>query len=190
MDHSILPNDNRLAVGKKVSKSLLQGEIDYNALFEYLYRCIRGYCFQKGIYRFNLHQLLEDAVSDSILSFLEKKDTRTFANENHIKSYVYKAARNNLLKALEREKRIVFYDDDILKQIGEIYEMSDPDFSAYAEKSMRSLKPNLQQALIMRMNGATYEVIAERLAVQISTAHKYVKDAKRELGMRFREYVG
>ena len=133
---------------------------------------------------------VEDLVQDVFISVWEGK--RTFSDSKELTNYLYRACYNNTLLYIRNNQ----IHDTILNSLAEEESVEDEDM-IYAltvkEEIIRQLYCHIEELpseqrriILMRIEGYTWDVIAERLAISINT----VKTQKTRSYKFLRERMG
>ena len=136
-------------------------------------------------------EVIEDVVQDAFVALWEKRTE--FRVENAVKSYLYKAVRNDCLNLIRHrqggnkyaEEMIVednqseFFLDRVLES--EIFQVL---LSVFDE-----LSPACKEVYQMSLDGMSHEKIAEKLGISINTVKKHKNNANHYMKERLKNVL-
>ncbi len=134
---------------------------------------------------------IEDVVQESFIAFWEQN--KEFANLASVKSYFYTTIRNSCLdklkhdkvknKFLELRKRIAdskeFFLENLLKQ--EVY--------SYVHEQIEKLSQMEKKVILMAMEGASNNEIAEKLGIKLNTVKTHKQRAYKLLRENITKFI-
>jgi len=130
----------------------------------------------------------EDIVSEFFTTLAEKKDNIFITGE--LKSYLYRGVKNNCLDFLRHDKikrvhseqvlslhangeRLLTYDDHSPHSILESQEIEEE-----MKKAIDKLSKQQREIVLMRLEGYSYQKIAEKINISEGTVCKHINRAK------------
>lgn len=135
--------------------------------------------------------VVEDVVQDAFVALWEKR--AEFRVENAVKSYLYKAVRNDCLNLIRHrqvenkyaeemmtgDNRSEFFLDQVLES--EIFQVL---LSVFDE-----LSPACKEVYQMSLDGMSHEKIAEKLGISINTVKKHKNNANHYMKERLKNVL-
>lgn len=135
--------------------------------------------------------VVEDVVQDAFVALWEKRTE--FRVENAVKSYLYKAVRNDCLNLIRHrqvenkyaeemitgDNRSEFFLDQVLES--EIFQVL---LSVFDE-----LSPACKEVYQMSLDGMSHEKIAEKLGISINTVKKHKNNANHYMKERLKNVL-
>lgn len=162
-------------------KKLKDGDVSaYKELFDvyYLPLCIYSLKFSNSI------QQSEDIVQDLFMKFWDKK--LYLHLDGGIKSYLYKAVKNNTLLLKRKEAKYIF--EEIEEEVFKIFDNEFTEVSAL-EEDKKKLFIEVEQLPTKRkevfkaivLDGLKYKEVAEQLNVSLNTVKTHYSRALKQL---------
>lgn len=135
------------------------------------------------------HDVVEDLVQDIFLNVWERR--RALDPEKSIRSYLYKAARNEALKYLNRQHVRRRYRDEQRRfgadaQNGPEERLRDRELETRVRRALLAIPERRRHIFILsRQHGLTYAEIAELLDISVKTVETQISRALRFLEHQF-----
>ena len=132
----------------------------------------------------------EDIVQDVFLNLWKNRDSIDW--ESPMKGYLYKATYNGALNWLEKNKRVVRYDEKIGEPNANVVELSlDADeLQQRIEQAINTLPPKCKAIFVLnRHEEMKYKQIAEHLNISIKTVETQMSIALDKLRKELKAYL-
>jgi len=151
----------------------------FESLFKQYYQRLCSYAFTF----LNDIESSEDVVQELFIYIWENQ--KPFFKTENIKFYLFTAVRNNCLKRIQKNSKIIIkelddYDatDEITIQLDE--DVTDKEPKVLIAKAMSSLPPKCREVFMLsRMSGFTYQKIADALNISVKTVENQMGKAIR-----------
>ena len=146
----------------------------FRNLFDTYYDSIRNFAY----YRTGDAALADDIAQDAFLKVWNMRDD---IRSETVKALLYKIAGNLALNQL-KHRQVVYnfentYEQDSHSEQADSQVISD-EFNSYLQKVIASIPENSREVFLMnRMEGLTYEEIADRLDLSVKAIEKRMSEA-------------
>ncbi|MCA0334622.1 MAG: RNA polymerase sigma-70 factor [Bacteroidetes bacterium] len=151
----------------------------FESLFKQYYQRLCSYAFTF----LNDIESSEDVVQELFIYIWENQ--KPFFETENIKFYLFTAVRNNCLKRIQKNSKIIIKELDDYDATDEITILLDEDVTdkepkVLIAKAMNSLPPKCREVFMLsRMSGFTYQQIADALNISVKTVENQMGKAIR-----------
>lgn len=150
--------------------------------FNKLYEKYKNYVFVICNNILKDSNLSEDAMQEAFVSINNNLENITDYDSNRTKGYIAVIARNKSINIYNKEKNLIFLEDDFFENEKVEIEMLDNLYYENLLKLIRNLKMEYSNILILRyVHEMAYSEIAKTLEITEANARKRVERAKKAL---------
>ena len=170
-DSSTISNDDDVALARS---------IDIDTLYQrYSRRCL-AFLSSLGVRGADADDVLQKAW----LRIFQSLGKKPF--EGHFRGWLFQILRNTAIDSMRKKRPEALSEADADSATDDIaapdQSMIDAEYKSALQNCLENLETDARQIVSGRLAGESYELVAEKLEIQTSRAHRIFFDAKQSLG--------